>query len=162
MNFKEIIQKLTKKNDLTAYEAKDMMASIIDGNVTDAQIGAILIAMNNKGICSMELQSFVQILRTYAIQVQPQVKPLFDTCGTGGDRSGTFNISTVTAFVLAGGDIAIAKHGNRSVSSKCGSADVLEALGINIALSPEKVTKCIEEIGIGFLLLHTITLHLKK
>ncbi len=110
-----------------------------------------MIALQNKGVNADELSSFVEVLKEFAVKIKPDVDVLVDTCGTGGDKSGTFNISTVAAFVLAACGVAVAKHGNKSVSSKCGSADVLESLGVNIKISSEKTRECIEKVGIGFM-----------
>lgn len=151
MSFQDILTKLIKKENLDSSEAKELMKAIIEKRLTDSQTGGALIALQNKGVSAIELSAFVEILKTFAVQIKPNVKPLIDTCGTGGDKSCTFNISTITAFVLAGCNVFVAKHGNRAVSSGCGSADVLEKLGINISLSPENTKKCIEEVGIGFM-----------
>ena len=151
MSFQDILTKLIRKEDLDGQEAKELMKDIIEKKLTDAQTGAALISLQNKGVCAEELSAFVGILKTFSIQIKTDVRPLIDTCGTGGDKSCTFNISTVSAFVLAGCNVFVAKHGNKAVSSGCGSADVLEKLGINISLSPENTKKCIEQIGIGFM-----------
>ena len=151
MNVENILGKLNNKEELDSAESKEVMKLIIEGKLSDEQIGEILIALQNKGVSVTELSAFVDILKTFAVQIKPDVELLVDTCGTGGDKSSTFNVSTVTAFVLAGCGVAVAKHGNRSVSSECGSADVLEKLGINIELSPENTKKCIEQVGIGFM-----------
>jgi len=151
MNFHTIITKLSNKENLQVTESRHLMESIMAGELSDARLGAVLIALNHKGVSVDELYTFVETLREMAVSIRPAVKPLFDTCGTGGDQSNTFNISTVTAFVLAAADVIVTKHGNRSVSSACGSADVLERLGVNIALDPDQVRRCIERIGIGFL-----------
>jgi anthranilate phosphoribosyltransferase len=151
MNVENILGKLKNKEDLDNSESKEVMKLIIEGNLSDEQIGEILIALQDKGVSVTELSAFVEIIKTFAVRINPDVELLVDTCGTGGDKSSTFNVSTVTAFVLAGCGVAVAKHGNRSVSSECGSADVLEKLGINIELSPENTEKCIEKIGIGFM-----------
>ncbi|MBN1157201.1 anthranilate phosphoribosyltransferase [Candidatus Woesearchaeota archaeon] len=151
MNFKDIIAKLCNKENLGTEEAKSLMGAMMKKELTDSQSGAALIALKNKGVTAEELCSFVGVLKQFAIKINPKVKPLIDTCGTGGDRSNTFNISTTTAIVLASCGVYVAKHGNRSVSSKCGSADVLEQLGVNINIPPERIEKCIEEVGMGFL-----------
>jgi anthranilate phosphoribosyltransferase len=121
------------------------------GEAGDAQIAALLTALKMKGETADELAGFAQGMREAATRIQPSVGPLVDTCGTGGDGFSTFNISTAAAFIAAGAGLYIAKHGNRGVSSPCGSADVLEALGIDIDMEAEKVRACIEEVGIGFL-----------
>ncbi|MBI4860400.1 MAG: anthranilate phosphoribosyltransferase [Candidatus Riflebacteria bacterium] len=124
--------------------------AIMDGSATPAQIGAFLAALRTKGETSTEIAAAARVLRARASTIRPSFA-VVDTCGTGGDGSFTFNISTTAAFVLAGGDVKVAKHGNRAVSSRSGSADVLEALGVKIDLPPPAVLVCIEEIGVGFL-----------
>lgn len=151
MSFQEILTKLINKEDLGNDESTEIMDSLIEKKITDAQIGAFLISLQNKGVTSNELSAFILTLKKFAITINPKVEYLIDTCGTGGDKSNTFNISTITAFVLAACSLNVAKHGNRSVSSNCGSADVLEKLGVNISLSPDEAEKCIETVGIGFL-----------
>ena len=149
--FQEILGALMDKKNLTSKTSKKIMGLIINKQLTDAQISALLIAFQNKRITSDELNGFLEALQKVAIHIKPNASYLIDMCGTGGDNSKTFNISTIAAFVVAACDVNVAKHGNRSVSSTCGSADVLEQLGIPINLSPEDVTTCIEETGIGFL-----------
>jgi len=149
---KEVIGKLLNRQDLSLGEAEDTMDAIMSGKATAAQIGAFLAALRMKGESVAEIAGCARSMRRNAVRVPINREgPIVDTCGTGGDRSGTFNISTVAAFVVAGAGMAVAKHGNRSVSSRCGSADVLEALGVNLQLTPEQVGHCIDEIGIGFL-----------
>ena len=149
---KQIIQKLADNKNLTAEEATDAMQTIMSGNATDAQIAGFLVAMRMKGETPEEIASLASIMRKFAENIHPEVPGiLVDTCGTGGDKLDTFNISTTSMFVAAGAEIPIAKHGNRSVSSFCGSADVLEALGAKIDFEPKKVEECIEKIGIGFM-----------
>ncbi|NOZ29194.1 MAG: anthranilate phosphoribosyltransferase [Chloroflexi bacterium] len=149
---KEVIAKLLDRQDLSLAEAEAAMDVIMSGEATPAQIGAFLVALRMKGETVEEIAGCARSMRRNAVRVPIQHEgPIVDTCGTGGDRSGTFNISTTAAFVVAGAGVPVAKHGNRSVSSKCGSADVLEALGVNIQLTPEQVARCIDEIGIGFL-----------
>lgn len=149
---KQIIQKLVDKQNLTADEAKQAMQTIMSGNATDAQIAGFLVAMRMKGETPDEIASLALIMREFAENIHPKVEgALVDTCGTGGDKLNTFNISTTTMFVAAGAKIPIAKHGNRSVSSQCGSADVLEELGVKIDFAPEKVEECIEKVGVGFM-----------
>lgn len=134
------------------------MRTIMSGEATDAQMAGFLVALAMKGETVDEIAGLAQAMRAVATRVPVTRRPVVDTCGTGGDRSGTFNISTTAAFVVAGAGIAVAKHGNRSASSRCGSADVLEQLGVDIEASPETVGHCIDEIGIGFLFaraLHT-------
>ncbi len=139
--------------DLTSQQADAAMSQIMAGEATPALIGAFLAALRMKGETVDEIAGCAQAMKRSAVQVQVNggQSPLVDTCGTGGDRTGTFNISTTVAFVVAGHGVKVAKHGNRSNSSKSGSADVLEALGVNLQLGPEQVAECIEEVGIGFL-----------
>jgi len=149
---KEFINKLIEGRDLECEEAEQAMHCIMSGGATGAQIGSFLTALRLKGETVDEISSCARVMREFACCIKPEVKgALVDTCGTGGDRIKTFNVSTVAAFAVAGADIAVAKHGNRSVTSKAGSADVLEALGVKIDLGPEKVKECIEEVGIGFM-----------
>ncbi len=148
---KEALSKIVSGIDLSVTEAKGVMGEIMRGEATPAQIGAFLTALRMKGEAVSEITGCAQAMRENAVAVRPKQKILVDTCGTGGDRSGTFNISTVVAFVVAGAGLAVAKHGNRSVSSLCGSADLLQALGVNLELSAEQVANCIDELGIGFL-----------
>ena len=148
---KNAINKVVGGNHLTEEEAVALMNDIMSGNTTDAQIAAFITALRIKGETVEEITGFARVMRQKATPVKTVHPLLLDTCGTGGDGSQTFNISTTVAFVVAGAGIPVAKHGNRSVSSKSGSADVLEALGINIKLTPEQVGQCIDEVGIGFL-----------
>jgi anthranilate phosphoribosyltransferase len=147
------LETLFAGKSLTAQEADDSMNQIMQGEATAAQIGAFLAALRLKGETVEEITGCARAMKRSAVQVRPNIGdvPLLDTCGTGGDQTGTFNISTTVAFVVAGYGVKVAKHGNRSASSKCGSADVLEALGVNLNLGPEQVAECIEEVGIGFL-----------
>ena len=147
----EAINNVVEGNDLSTGDAESAMTQIMEGKATDAQIGSFLTALRLKGETIDEISAFASIMRDKASAIKPKVEPLLDTCGTGGDKSSTFNISTTVAFVLAAGGVGVAKHGNRSVSSCCGSADVLEALGVKIDQTPEQVEKCIEDIGIGFM-----------
>ncbi len=149
---KEYIKKLVEKQNLFQEEVKDLFHHLMEGNATDAQIGAVLTALRMKGETVEEISSAAEVMRQKAVKVPVKDKSkLIDTCGTGGDKVNTFNVSTITAFVVAGAGAKVAKHGNRSVSSKCGSADIMEALGVKIDLSPEKVAEAIEKIGLGFL-----------
>ncbi len=149
---KEILQKLADKENLSKEEIKQALENIVYGQATDAQIGAFIMGTRLKGETSEEIAGAAEFFREHATKIEvTNPEDLVDTCGTGGDRSGTFNVSTTVAFVLAGAGIRVAKHGNRSVSSKTGSADLLEYLGAKIDLPPEKVKKMIEEIGIGFM-----------
>ncbi|MEE8373658.1 MAG: anthranilate phosphoribosyltransferase [Dehalococcoidia bacterium] len=159
---KEALAKVVSGNDLTMAEARDVMTEIMQGQATQAQIGAFLTALRMKGETADEITGCAQAMRESAVRVTPRQEVLVDTCGTGGDSSGTFNISTTVAFVAAGAGLAVAKHGNRSVSSQCGSADLLQALGVNLELNAEQVARCIDEVGIGFLfapLLHPAMKH---
>jgi anthranilate synthase/phosphoribosyltransferase len=152
MSIQEAIAKLMQRQDLTAVEAEAAMTQIMHGEATPAQIGAFLTALRMKGESVSEITGCAAAMRRSAVAVRPQRREmLVDTCGTGGDGAGTFNVSTTAAFVVAGAGQPVAKHGNRSISSKCGSADVLEALGVNLDLNPEQVANCVDEVGIGFL-----------
>ncbi|MHB1293917.1 MAG: bifunctional anthranilate synthase component II/anthranilate phosphoribosyltransferase [Anaerolineae bacterium] len=147
----EAIERALDRAHLSAAEAEALMAGIMSGEATPAQIGAYLAALRAKGETVAEITGFARAMRRHAVQVRPTRQPLVDTCGTGGDGAHTFNISTTAALVLAGAGLAVAKHGNRSVSSRCGSADVLRELGANLDLPPERVAACIDEVGMGFL-----------
>ena len=147
---------------LARAEAREVMAEVLAGNCSDAQIAALLVALRMKGETVEEIVGFAEAIRAAATPLPIASASaldlsgtgrdaLVDTSGTGGDASGTFNISTATAFVTAGADVRVAKHGNRSISSKCGSADVMEALGVNIQLTPEHAAQCLHEVGICFL-----------
>jgi len=147
---------------LTRQEAREVMAQILRGEASDAQIGALLVALHMKGETVEEIVGFAEAIREEATPLKTEDgealdlsgterDALVDTCGTGGDTSGTFNISTATALTIAGAGVRVAKHGNRSISSRCGSADVMEALGVNIHLPPARVVACLQETGIAFL-----------
>ena len=165
----EAVRALVDRRDLTRIEAAAAMEAIMSGAATNAQIAAFLTALRMKGETVEELIGFAQVMRQKVVRVRAHGSDvvaqtgtdremLIDTCGTGGDASGTFNVSTATAFVVAGAGLKVAKHGNRSVSSLCGSADVVETLGVNVELAPQHVARCVDEVGIGFLyapLLHT-------
>jgi anthranilate phosphoribosyltransferase len=152
MTIQEAVAKAIDGQDLTEVEAESAMTQIMEGQATPAQIGAFLTALRMKGEAVSEIAGCARAMRRSAIPVRPQrPEALGDTCGTGGDGSGTFNISTTAAFVTAGAGQPVAKHGNRSISSKCGSADVLEALGVNLDLTPDQVAASVDEVGIGFL-----------
>jgi anthranilate phosphoribosyltransferase len=148
---KNLIAKLADGIDLSEKESEEAMLEIMHGGATEAQIAAYLMGLRMKGETIDEITGAVRAMRELAIRIPVTDPQVVDTCGTGGDQSHTFNISTAAAFVVAGGGMTVAKHGNRSVSSRSGSADVLAALGVNIDLSPEKVGDCINEVGIGFL-----------
>ena len=152
---------------LSRDEAREVMAEVLRGEATDAQIGALLVALHMKGETVEEIVGFAQAIRAAATPLLGEDgdtvdvsgtgrDALVDTCGTGGDTSGTFNISTAVAFVTAGAGVRVAKHGNRSITSKCGSADVMEALGVNINLPPTKLAACLHETGIAFLFAPTM------
>lgn len=149
---KEAIQLLVDRKDLSFELAQQSMREIMSGEATPAQIGAFLTALRMKGETVDEITALASVMRENALRINPRVNGrTVDTCGTGGDLLKTFNVSTTAAFVAAGAGIAIAKHGNRSVTSKCGSADVLESVGINLNASPSVVEKAIENVGIGFM-----------
>ena len=152
----------THRQSLARDEAREVMTEVLAGKCSDAQIAALLVALHMKGETVEEIVGFAEAIRESAVPLEVQSEPildtsgtgrdaLVDTCGTGGDASGTFNISTATAFVVAGAGVRVAKHGNRSVTSKCGSADVMESLGVNINLSAAKIAACLQQIGIAFL-----------
>jgi anthranilate phosphoribosyltransferase len=147
-----IIHKLVDRIDLNEAEARHAMEELMAGRATDAQVAGFLTALRMKGESVQELAAFARVMRERATPFWiGEVPAVLDTCGTGGDRSGTFNISTAAAFVVAGAGIPVAKHGNRSASSKCGSADVMEALGIDIQMPIERLRQAICDIGIGFI-----------
>lgn len=163
------------RQQLSRDEARQVMAEILAGGATDAQIGAFLVALNMRGESVDEIVGFAEAIRGAAarLPITPnsaldasgtERDALIDTCGTGGDVSGTFNISTATAITVAGAGVRVAKHGNRSVSSKCGSADVMEALGVNLELPAERLAACLDEVGIAFLFapaMHAATRHVQ-
>jgi len=148
---REAIQKLVEKQSLTMEEAALVMGEIMDGQVTPAQLGAFVTALRMKGETVEEIAGLARTMRDRAIRVSPS-GPVVDVVGTGGDGLNTFNISTAAAFVVAGAGVSVAKHGNRAASSQCGSADVLEALGVRVELTAPQVERCIETVGIGFML----------
>lgn len=147
---KEAIGNIVDGKSLTMEEASSVMEEIMDGTATQAQLAAFLVALKLKGETAAEVAGLASVMRSKASRVSLAC-PIIDIVGTGGDGSNTFNISTTSAFVLAGAGLKVAKHGNRAMSSRCGSADVLEALGIKIELSPQQVQKCVEDVGIGFM-----------
>ena len=152
MNINEAIKAVISRQNLNESEMHDVMNSIMTGQTTDAQIGAFLIGLSMKGETIEEIAASAKVMRSLATSVELKSEDyLVDTCGTGGDGLGLFNISTASAFVVAAAGGKVAKHGNRSISSKSGSADVLEAAGINLNLDPEKISQCIEDIGVGFM-----------
>ncbi len=148
---KQAIKKVIEGKNLTRQEAALTMDTIMKGEATTSQISAFITALRMKGETIDEITGCAEKMREHAANIYPQQKNLVDTCGTGGDKSGTINISTISALVVAGAGVPVAKHGNRSVSSKCGSADVLEALGVKVDLEPKKVEECINQVGIGFI-----------
>jgi len=149
--FPALIDKLTRREDLTTEEAAAAMGEVMAGRVPEAQIAGFLMGLAMKGERPTEIVGLARAMRAHAVQIPRHAEGVFDTCGTGGDRSGTFNVSSSVALVVAACGIRVAKHGNRSVSSLCGSADVFEALGVNVAASPATVARCLDEAGIGFL-----------
>ena len=152
MDIQRAIDILSRYGHLQAEQAEAVMQQIMSGGASEAQIGAYLMALRMKGETTDEITGSARAMRDAASKVPTTVETdLLDTCGTGGDRSGSFNISTTVAFVAAGAGIPVAKHGNRAATSKCGSADVLAELGVNLDLSPEQVGRCVDEVGIGFL-----------
>lgn len=148
---KEAINKLVNNEDLSEEESSMAMSEIMNGEATPAQIASFITALRMKGETVDEITGCAKVMREKVTPIKTKADYVVDTCGTGGDNSHTFNISTISAFVAAGAGVRIAKHGNRAVSSNCGSADVLKALGVNIEADADKVAKCIDEIGIGFL-----------
>lgn len=148
---REAIRTVVDGKNLTEQEATAAMMEIMDGEATSAQVASFITAMRMKGETVEEITGFVKVMRKKSIKVQPKSDMLLDTCGTGGDRLDTFNISTTATFVIVGAGVTVAKHGNRAASSTCGSADVLEALGANLNLTPESVAFCIDNAGLGFM-----------
>lgn len=162
---KSQIEKCLSGTDLTVEESSIALDMILTGQATEAQIGGLLVALRAKGETVNELVGFAQILRDRGVRIKIDDPDAIDMCGTGGDGLGTFNISTVSSFVVAGAGVTVAKHGNRSVTSQSGSADVLTALGVNVQCSPETVQDCINRIGIGFLfapMFHPAMKHVAK
>jgi anthranilate phosphoribosyltransferase len=163
--FKDHLASIIRRTNLSEVQMAEMMTEIFDGKTTDAQVGAMMAALATKGETFEELAGAARAMRKKAHRIQAAATPVVDTCGTGGDGLQTFNISTTTAFVVAGCGVTVAKHGNRSVSSKCGSADVLENLGVKLDTDPEVVEEAVREIGIGFLfapLYHSAMRHAAK
>ena len=147
---KQIINKVIQNINLQQSEMEEVMREIMNGEASSAQIAAFITGLRMKGESVGEITAAAKIMREYALKIETKTS-ILDTCGTGGDSKGTFNISTISAIVAAGAGVVVAKHGNRSVSSKCGSADILKALGVNIEISKEIIKQCLEEIGIAFL-----------
>ena len=149
---KKSIKKLVEGSDLTCKESRETMREIMKGIATESQIASFLTALRIKGETVPEITTFAKVMKEQCRSIHPTVPGrLVDTCGTGGDRTKSFNISTIAAFVVAGAGVAIAKHGNRAVTSQSGSADALERIGLNLKMEPEKVQEAIEEVGIGFM-----------
>ena len=151
MTIKEALARLLDGKDLTRDEARDVMGEVMRGEATQAQIGGLLVALRVKGETPDEIAGAAEAMREHVLAVKPQRDDLVDTAGTGGDGASTFNISTAAALVAAAAGAGVAKHGNRAVSSASGSADVLEALGFDLELSPERIERSIDELGFGFL-----------
>ena len=146
------LHKIAAGDDLSAAEAHEAMLAILSGAASTAQIAAFLMGLRMKGETPGELLGFARAMREKTIRIDACVgpQPLLDTCGTGGGTGSTFNISTIAAFVVAGAGARVAKHGNRSFSTQCGSADILEKLGVEVSQTPQRVAQAIREIGIGF------------
>ena len=142
---------ILRDNDLTAAQMQAVMEEIMTGKADTAQVVSFLTALNKKGETVEEITVAASVMRRHSTRIRVDKEPLLDTCGTGGDRKGIFNVSTASAFVASGSGITVAKHGNRSVSSSCGSADILEALGIDINMPKDKIEKCLNVVGITFL-----------
>jgi anthranilate phosphoribosyltransferase len=151
VTLRELVAQAASGEDLTEEQAMLGMRQLISGEASPALAGALLTALKMKGETAAEVTGFARVMREAAVSVRPRCESLVDTCGTGGGRVPTFNISTAAAFVVAGAGVSVAKHGNRAITSACGSADVLEALGVRIDLTPDRICACIEEVGIGFL-----------
>src|SRR6478672_7325583 len=148
--FSALIEKLHRRQDLTTEEAAAAMEEIMEGRAQPAQIAGLLVGLSMKGERPTEIVGLAQTMRGRATKLSRSHAPVFDTCGTGGDRAQTFNVSTIAALVLAACGVRVAKHGNRSVSSQCGSADLFEALGVRIGAEPDIVERCLDEVGIAF------------
>ncbi len=151
MDMQSAIKTLTQRQDLTSEQMSDVMQLIMTGQATEAQIGGFLIGLNMKGETVAEIAAAAKTMRELATPVAIEGEHIVDTCGTGGDGASTFNVSTACAFVVAAAGAQVAKHGNRSISSSSGSADVLEAAGVNLEIDADKVKQCIENVGVGFM-----------
>jgi len=151
----QLLEKVVRHEDLTEDEAAAAMREVMEGRANATALGALLTGLVMKGERPSEIVGFARTMREHAVKLSAPVNDVFDTCGTGGDRSGTFNISTTAAIVIAACGVAVAKHGNRSVSSQCGSADVFEALGVNVAASPATIERALRETGIAFFFART-------
>lgn len=147
---REAIETIVSGLSLSMEEAIEVMSDVMTGKATEAQFGAFVTALRLKGETTEEIAGMARVMREKSLRVEVDY-PLVDTCGTGGDHSNSFNISTTAGFVVAGAGVKVAKHGNRAMSGKCGSADVLEALGVKIDLSPNSVQRCLNEVGFGFM-----------
>lgn len=158
MPFLDYLHQAADRQSLTAEQAEDALHEVLTGAATVAQIAAFLTALRVKGETADELTGFARAMRRHSARVPDKgvPRPIVDTCGTGGDGHGTFNVSTISAFVVAGAGVSVAKHGNRSISSRCGSADILEALGVKIELTPEQMGESLAECGIAFLFAPTL------
>ena len=159
---RETLEKITRGRHIPREEARRTAKAILSGEVPDCAIAGLLVALKMKGESVEEIAGFADGMRDMQVSVSPQAEPLVDTCGTGGDGKGTFNISTIAAIIASASGVAVAKHGNRCVSSSCGSADVLEYLGVDISMEPERVKSCIEQVGIGFLFAPTFHPAMKR
>ena len=148
---RETLDTLLRREDLTAAQAAAAMDQVMEGAATPAQIAGFLVALAMKGERPEEIVGLARTMRAHAVSLSRAREACFDTCGTGGDGSNTFNVSSLSAIVLAACGVEVAKHGNRSVSSRCGSADLFEALGVNVAAAPAVVERCLDEAGIAFL-----------
>lgn len=148
---KDYLSTIASGSNLTRVDARDAMRSIMEGTASPEEVAGFLVGVTARGGSIDELTGFTEVMREFAVRVDCEDDQAIDMCGTGGDRSGTFNISTTAAFVAAGAGVTVAKHGNRSVSSNCGSADVLEALGVNVDLKRRGVEHCLQEVGVAFL-----------
>ncbi|WP_457620658.1 anthranilate phosphoribosyltransferase [Methanopyrus sp.] len=146
-----VLERIIRGSDLDREEARDLMRRIVGGELSDVEVAGILVALRCKGYTPEELAGFVDGMMEHAVKVDPNVEKLVDTAGTGGDELNTFNASTLAGLTAAAAGVPVAKHGNRSVTSECGSADILEALGVNIEADPDTVKRCIEEAGFGFM-----------
>jgi len=151
MNIQQAINNVIEGNHLNSEQMTTVMRAVMSGEATPAQVAGFLVALRMKGEVAEELTAAASVMRELSAKVKVATENLVDTCGTGGDSKGTFNVSTAAAFVAAAAGARVAKHGNRSVSSKSGSADLLETAGVNLQLTPDQVAKCIEKLGIGFL-----------
>ncbi|MCL4845183.1 MAG: anthranilate phosphoribosyltransferase [Acidobacteria bacterium] len=149
--FAALLEKLERREDLTTEEAASAMATVMEGRATPAQLAGLLVGLRLKGERPAEIVGLATAMRRHAVRLSRAFDDVFDTCGTGGDGGGTFNVSSLVAVVLAACGVRVAKHGNRSVSSRCGSADVFEALGVAVSAEPPIVERCLDEVGLGFL-----------